>query len=73
MKVPDDMPPTDLTYYRVISVDFTSLCTLTATHFTLIYIYLLVHSAEITIRTILTLWETPGIEPGVYQTSGSTT
>ena len=65
-----------------------SLCTLTATHLTLIYVctYIrlsvplgcLIKQAGIIIHTILNLWETPEIEPvtsgltSVYQTSTST-
>ena len=65
------------------------LCTLTATHLTLIYVctYIrlneplgcLIKQAGIIIHTILNMWETPGIEPvtsslaSVYQTSSSTT
>ena len=65
-----------------------SLCTLTATHFTLIYVctYIrlsvplgcLIKQAGIIIHTILNMWETPGIEPvtsdltSVYQISSST-
>ena len=67
----------------------TSLCALTATHLTLIYVctYIrlsvplgcLIKQTGIIIHTILNLWETPGIEPvtsgltSVYQTSSSTT
>ena len=66
-----------------------SLCTLTATHLTLIYVctYIrlsvplgcLIKQAGIIIHTILNLWETPGIElvtsglTSLYQTSSSTT
>ena len=66
-----------------------SLCTLTATHLTLTYVYTyiqlsvplgcLIKQAGIIIHTILNLWEAPGIEPvtsgltSVYQTSSSTT
>ena len=65
-----------------------SLCTLTATHLTLIYVctYIrlsvplgcLIKQAGIIIHTILNMWETPGIEPvtsdltSVYQISSST-
>ena len=65
-----------------------SLCTLTATHLTLIYVctYIrlsvplgcLIKQAGIIIHTILNMWETPGIEPAtsdltsVYQISSST-
>ena len=65
-----------------------SLCTLTATHLTLIYVctYIrlsvplgcLIKQAGINIHTILNMWETPGIEPvtsdltSVYQISSST-
>ena len=65
-----------------------SLCTLTATHLTLIYVctYIrlsvplgcVIKQAGITINTILNMWETPGIEPvrsdltSVYQISSST-
>ena len=65
-----------------------SLCTLTATHLTLIYVctYIrlsvplgcLIKQAGIIIRTIRIMWETPGIEPvtseltSVYQISSST-
>ena len=65
-----------------------SLCTLTATHLTLIYVctYIrlsvplgcVIKQAGITIHTILNMWETPGIEPvrsdltSVYQISSST-
>ena len=64
-----------------------SLCTLTATHLTLIYVctYIrlsvplgcLIKQAGIIIHTILNMWETPGIEPvtsdltSVYQISSS--
>ena len=65
-----------------------SLCTLTATHLTLIYVctYIrlsvplgcLIKQAGINIHTILNMWETLGIEPvtsdltSVYQISSST-
>ena len=65
-----------------------SLCTLTATHLTLIYVctYIrlsvplgcLIKQAGIIIHTIRNMWETPGIEPvtseltSVYQISSST-
>ena len=65
-----------------------SLCTLTATHLTLIYVctYIrlsvplgcLIKQAGIIIHAILNMWETPGIEPvtsdltSVYQISSST-
>ena len=65
-----------------------SLCTLTATHLTLIYVctYIrlsvplgcLIKQAGIIIHTILNMWETPGIEPvtsdltSVYKISSST-
>ena len=65
-----------------------SLCTLTATHLTLIYVctYIrlsvpldcLIKQAGIIIHTILNMWETPGIEPvtsdltSVYQINSST-
>ena len=65
-----------------------TLCTLTATHLTLIYVctYIrlsvplgcLIKQAGIIIHTILNMWETPGIEPvtsdltSVYQISSST-
>ena len=65
-----------------------SLCRLTATHLTLIYVctYIrlsvplgcLIKQAGIIIHTILNMWETPGIEPvtsdltSVYQISSST-
>ena len=66
-----------------------SLCTLTATHLTLIYVCTfiqlseplgcLIKQAGIIIHAILNMWETLGIEPvtsgltSVYQTSSSTT
>ena len=68
---------------------FGRLCTLTATHLTLIYVCIYIRMSVplgcfikqvgINIHTILNLWKTPGIEPvtsgltSVYQTSSSTT